>query len=66
MTSFVDGVLSSMVFPKVTDENDEAPVFEPVAMREVSEEEVTEILSKAGKTLKVDDTLLKTSTAAQS
>ena len=54
MIPFVAGVLSGMALQKVLGGNSSSenpPEFEPVQMREVSEEHVKEILAKASKTI---------------
>lgn len=58
MIPFVAGVLSGMAIQKALDDTGESPPeFEPVAMREVTEEHVKETLAKASKTLQNDDGL---------
>ena len=58
MIPFVAGVLSGMALQKVLDGSEnEQPVFEPVQMREVSEEHVKEILSQAKKSIRVEEGL---------
>lgn len=47
MIPFVAGVLSGMAVQKLIDGKTEEAVFEPVEMREVSEEYVNETLSKS-------------------
>jgi len=60
MIPFVAGVLSGMAAQKILDgAANEQPEFEPVQMREVSEEQVKETLSKASKTLRVGENLLE-------
>lgn len=49
MIPFVAGVLSGMAVQKLIDDKTEEAVFEPVEMREVSEEYVKETLSNSGK-----------------
>ena len=49
MIPFVAGVLSGMAVQKLIDGKTEEAVFEPVEMREVSEEYVKETLSNSGK-----------------
>lgn len=54
MIPFVAGVLSGMAAQKIIDGATEQPVFEPVEMREVSEEHVKEVLSQAKKTIRLE------------
>ena len=50
MIPFVAGVLSGMALQKALgNATDEKPIFEPVEMREVTEEYVNDILSKSSK-----------------
>lgn len=50
MVPFVAGVLSGMALQKALgNATDEKPIFEPVEMREVTEEYVNDILSKSSK-----------------
>lgn len=50
MVPFVAGVLSGMALQKALgNAADEEPIFEPVEMREVTEEYVNDILSKSSK-----------------
>ncbi len=50
MIPFVAGVLSGMALQKALgDAAEEQPIFEPVEMREVTEEYVNDILAKSGK-----------------
>lgn len=50
MIPFVAGVLSGMALQKALgDAEEEQPIFEPVEMREVTEEYVNDILSKSSK-----------------
>lgn len=62
MIPFVAGVLSGMALQKALEGNsstENPPEFEPVAMREVSEEHVKETLAKASKTIKVEENSLE-------
>ncbi len=59
MIPFVAGVLSGMALKKIFGDNEENPAFEPVAMREISEEYVKETLSKANKTLQIGGTSIE-------
>ena len=54
MIPFVAGVLSGMAAQKIIDGATEQPVFEPVEMREVSEEHVKEVLSQAKKPIRLE------------
>ena len=54
MIPFVAGVLSGMAAQKIIDGAAEQPVFEPVEMREVSEEHVKEVLSQAKKPIRLE------------
>lgn len=57
MIPFVAGVLSGMAAQKIIDGVAEQPVFEPVEMREVSEEHVKEVLNQAKKSIRVEEGL---------
>lgn len=57
MIPFVAGVLSGMAAQKIIDGVAEQPVFEPVEMREVSEEHVKEVLNQAKKSISVEEGL---------
>lgn len=50
MIPFVAGVLSGMALQKaLSNAEEEQPIFEPVEMREVTEEYVNDMLAKSGK-----------------
>lgn len=50
MIPFVAGVLSGMALQKaLSNTEEEQPIFEPVEMREVTEEYVNDMLAKSGK-----------------